>query len=96
MDLFFPIILAILLILFLITHFEWVATVLSYLLMIGLIALVAMAIGYGVYDMLGAEASIVLGVVALGVVGMTRIGYAVAGFIKGFIEGYRSGPVRKA
>jgi hypothetical protein len=96
MDLFFPIAVAILLLLFLVTNFEWIATVLSYIVIISLILLVMAAIGYGLYDKLGAEASILLGIVAVGVLGMTKIGYSIAGFIKGFIEGYRAGPARKA
>jgi hypothetical protein len=96
MDLFFPIAVALLLLLFLVTNFEWVATVLSYILMISLILLVMVAIGYGLYDKLGAEASILFGIVAVVVLGMTKIGYSISGFIKGFIEGYRAGPARKA
>lgn len=96
MDLFFPIAIAILLILFLVTNFEWVATVLSYILMIGLVTLVAGAIGYGLYNKLGPELSILLSLVVVGVLGMTRIGYSVAGFIKGFVAGYRAGPAKKA
>ena len=96
MDWFFPIVLAILLILFLMTNFELVATVLSYVLMFGLVALVVIAIGYGLYDRLGPEVSVLLAVTAVGVLFLTRIGYALAAFLNGFIEGYRTGPARKA
>ena len=95
MDLIFPLAIGLLLILFLATNFEWVATVLSYVLMIGLVILVISAISYGLYDKLGPEISILLGIVALGVLTLTRFSYAIAGFIKGFGEGYRSGPAEK-
>jgi len=96
MDLFFPIVLTLLLILFLMMNFEWVATVLSYVLMIGLIALVAVAIGYGIYEKLGPEVAILLGFIVAGVLCLTRIGYALAAFLRGFIEGYRTGSAGKA
>jgi hypothetical protein len=96
MDLFFPITIAILLMLFLATNFDWVATVLSYILMICLIAVVIGAIAYGMYDKLGPEAATLLGIVVVGVLGIMKIGYSVTGFIKGFVDGYRAGPVRKA
>ena len=96
MDFLFPIGLAILLILFLVTNFELVATLVSYLLMIGLISIAAGAIGYGLYSALGAEISILLGIVAVGVLAMTKVGYSFAAFLKGFAEGYRADPARKA
>jgi hypothetical protein len=96
MNLLFPIIVAILLILFLVTHFEQVITIVSYLLMICLIAAVAVAIGYGLYNSLGPATSVLLAVVGAGLLAMTKVGYSIAGFIRGFVQGYRSGPEKRA
>lgn len=96
MDLLFPIGVTILLILFLATNFELVATMVSYVLMICLIAVVLGAIGYGLYDSLGPEVSVLLAVVGAGILGIMKVGYSIAGFIKGFVEGYRADPVNKA
>jgi hypothetical protein len=96
MNLLFPIGVAILLILFLVTHFEQVITLVSYLLMICLIVAVAGAIGYGLYNSLGPATAVLLAVVGAGLLAMTKVGYSIAGFIKGFIQGYRSHPEKQA
>ena len=96
MDLFFPVGIALLLVLFLVTNFDLVSTVFSYLLMICLVAIVGGAIGYGIYTALGAEAAILLGLVAAGLILVTKARDALAGFNRGFAEGYRAGPTNKA
>ena len=96
MDLFFPVGIAVLLALFLATNFDLVSTVVGYLLMICLVVVVGGAIGYGIYTALGAEAVILLGIVAAGLLLVTRAGDSLAGFIRGFAEGYRAGPANKA
>ena len=96
MDLLFPAAVAILLILFLITNFGLVAMLVNYALILCLIAVVAGAIAYGVYTALGPEISTLLAMVAVILLGLTRVGTSISGFIKGFVEGYRADPAKKA
>ncbi|MCC6302569.1 MAG: hypothetical protein IT489_07190 [Gammaproteobacteria bacterium] len=96
MNLLFPAGLAILLILFLVTNFDLVSTVVGYLLMICLIVIVGGAIGYGLYQALGPQIAILLGLVAAGVWLATKAGYSLDGFLRGFVAGYRTGPGGKA
>lgn len=95
MDLIFPIAVAILLVLFLATNFEWVATALNYVLMVGLVIVVAGAIGYGIYDILGPEISMLIAIFAVGWLIVTRVGHAIAGLIKRAGVDDRSGRVKR-
>ncbi|MBK9130990.1 MAG: hypothetical protein IPM20_05025 [Gammaproteobacteria bacterium] len=96
MEYFFPVLLAVLLILFLVTNFDLVSTVVGYLLMVGMITAVVGAIAYGLYEALGSRSAIFLVLVALGIWAVTRARDSVNGFIKGFATGYRAGPGEKA
>lgn len=96
MDFLFPVAVALLLILFVITNFELVATLVNYALIVCLIAVVGGAITYGVYHALGPQISILLGAIAVVLLALTRVGSSISGFIKGFIEGYRTGSAKKA
>jgi len=96
MEYFFPVLLAVLLILFLVTNFDLVSTVVGYLLTLAMIAAVIGAIAYGLYEALGPRSVIFLVVVALAIWVVTRASDSVSGFIKGFAAGYRAGPGEKA
>ncbi|MCC6208212.1 MAG: hypothetical protein IT488_08670 [Gammaproteobacteria bacterium] len=92
MEYLFPISLAALLILFLATNFDLVATIVGYMLMVCLIAIVVGAIGYGLYEALGLDSMIVFGIVVMSAWVVTRLGYSQGGSA----EGYRAGPGEKA
>lgn len=95
MDYFFPVLLAVLLILFLVTNFDLVSTIVGYLLMVSMVTAVVAAIAYGLHEALGSIAMLLV-LVALGVWVVTRASDSVSGFIKGFATGYRAGPGEKA